>query len=354
MSLHLLCTGYITDDSLSPPSYYSLDNFHSNRVDYFASMICSLQDFEFDGCDFYLSYDINYSRYESVLKSHIRSKLNFKTLNFVSSRLQYFKEWAMASQKIPDYSLNTLLLANLDHAYIAKDIEPWNVFISDFNAIDNVNIGAITHWQEFMSDPGVVRPSNIGHNKTLFLNQIEYPVGTTIVRTSFFKSWWEKDFVGDKRIVRPDNPFGPSVRFAPKIEHAIPKTELFRHLDGYGHIGIDSKYASAVRPCCTTKDDEIKHTNWSYSDDNATAFDLPSSIHENGYHYLLNLNSRRFLPLISLSSFRLAGIGFFSFLMAAIETFWLYPEMRISVKKSLDSTLSKFKHSVKYLFIDNH
>ena len=67
------------------------------------------------------------------------------------------------------------------------------------------------------------------------------------------------------KIVRPDNPFGPSVPLKNILE-LTPSTELFRHLDGYGHVGIPPGVAGAFRSCCTIDNMKINHTNWNYGD----------------------------------------------------------------------------------------
>jgi hypothetical protein len=76
-----------------------------------------------------------------------------------------------------------------------------------------------------------------------------------------FKEWWQSDFTNGKKFVRPDNPFGPSVSFISAPVY-IPNREFFRHLDGYGHVGIKSKSASSLAPCCVMKGSEIIHKTW--------------------------------------------------------------------------------------------
>jgi hypothetical protein len=131
-----------------------------------------------------------------------------------------------------------LLQANDDHAVVCQNSNYLIEYMNDFYEETNLNIAALTHFPEMQTLISSQDKSSFMNHEGLQSGPIHYAIGTQLVRCSFFKSWWVKGKIKDDTyIFRPDNPFGESVIFNP-TEMLIPRMELFRHMDGYGHIGM--------------------------------------------------------------------------------------------------------------------
>ena len=136
---------------------------------------------------------------------------------------------------------------------------------------------------------------------------IPTPVGVLLLKPELFKKWWEEDFTCGLKIVSPENPFGPSVKMHFGMSF-IPRREIFRHLDGYSHVGIANQIYKVLPPTIRVKkiDNEIKIVNepWNISTNylemnNLQNFDLmhssPTNSKTDNFKILLiKISSRRF------------------------------------------------------------
>jgi len=146
-------------------------------------------------------------------------------------------EWEKVSQGYSDTDI-ILLQANDDHAVVCQDPNYFSEFSNVFDREKSFKIAALTHFPEMQTLISIRKKGFDSGLKELQSGPIHYAIGTQLVRASFFKSWWQKGIINDDTyIFRPDNPFGQSVVFEP-TQMLIPKMEIFRHMDGYGHIGM--------------------------------------------------------------------------------------------------------------------
>ena len=220
-------------------------------------------------------YDDNNIKYREVVEDFIRRKFSKTRIRIYSHRLEYFSQWHEAGKNIPFDVEFILLMNNLDHVFVPESNEYFMQFLRFLKTREENVIGCILHWPEFISGIGTkIFTHLVGEGENIFVNKTVATYGTTIIKPSFFRSWWEKDFTDGSRIVRPDNPFGHSVMFnwAP---HYITSREFFRHLDGYGHVGITAPQAGPLKPCCLYLNGEIVHTDWVRGFDKGSIADLP-------------------------------------------------------------------------------
>lgn len=259
--VHLLVSVFITNKSLQgivkPISYSS----SSSRLDEFLTTMHSMSQLGFESCDFYLEFDEIYKEYSPLVLRWLKEI--YPSARFYSHRLSTFIEWQQAEKNIPKHNKLILLQTNFDHPYIAEIPECFFQFCGQIDALSNRAIGNITHWPEAISS--LMNPWRKHNNNyvrgSVYIDECEEVIGTCLVTRQLFNEWWTNDFTNGAKIIRPDNPFGPGVRFL-TAQSVTPKIELFRHMDGYGNVFIKSPWAQGIRPCCIFKNGDIIHTDW--------------------------------------------------------------------------------------------
>jgi hypothetical protein len=357
MANFMLMSGYLTNSSLTSPQFYNLQNFSHSKLDQLLSTLCSLKGLDLDYADFYLDYDSQNIEYKSLVERFIAINFKETKIRIFPFRLEYFRQWQIAAKSIPNAVKVILLMNNLDHIFMPNEDKNFIEFIKFLEDQEDDAIGGIMHWQEFITSIGTrkVKGSNI--SIPIFSNETYYTSGTTLVKTKFFKSWWEQDFTNGQRIVRPDNPFGPYVNFNWSKRY-IPSREFFRHLDGYGHVGISAPHANVLRPCCQLVNGEIVHSDWSLGFERSEFADLPygrplsinlrekSSIsYFQTRDYLINSNSHYFSFLRSIQLIEPKKLKDYCVAILILISFLKYAYMREAFKRNFFS----YKH-YKYRF----
>lgn len=268
-------SGYLTNDSLTPPKYYNLSHFPYSKIDQFLSTLHTLKKLNLATADFYLAYDNEHEKYNQLIADFIRVNFRGTQCRFYQFRLETFAQWQEAGELIPQEATTILLMNNLDHVFVPSDNKYFKEFIDFLESREEDAIGGIMHWQETITAIGTKRLKKLNTRDPIFYNKTYYTSGTTVVKPGFFKSWWVNDFTGGQRIVRPDNPFGPYVNFD-WCNRYIPSREFFRHLDGYGHAGVSASQAQYLRPCCRLLHHGIHHTDWVVGFKENNFADLPA------------------------------------------------------------------------------
>jgi hypothetical protein len=184
------------------------------------------------------NYDMDYVEFWNFIK--------IKTFqSIVNPRLERYTDWKKVSDEIKSDCV--LLMANHDHAFLHDDGVLFQEFV-DFISKQPIGcLGAVTHWPEYMSTSKLETTTQQIGGLPILETKANEVIGTVLVRRETFQSWFLEDFTNGSKFVRPDNPFGPSVEIRER-QMFIPPFEFFRHLDGYGHIGINSNYTSNLRP----------------------------------------------------------------------------------------------------------
>ena len=296
--IHLILSVYLTDTALTPLGFYGKNiSSTQNKVDQFISTIHSISKIEFNSADIYFDCDDSYKKFTPLIEKFIQLKIPQAKIH--TFRMEYFKDWQKSARNIPDEADLVLLKTNHDHVFIPPIEDEFRIFANSVSAFEGNWIGEISHWPESLGNLRNGKWEKTLDNKVYTFNSLaNHTIGTCLIPKKFYKSWWESDFTEGKRIVRPDNPFGPWVHF-PATKRIVPNMEFFRHLDGYGHAKVNAPIASAIRSCCKINSNQIIHEDWTTGHFiiNSGKFELPIS------PSYLNLNSTKIgLDVILLAS----------------------------------------------------
>ena len=260
--IHLLVSVYLTNELIQAPNYYGINPKTTySKVDQFLSTVHSISKIEFSSAEVNFDVSADYIQYLGVLSKFIEETIKPDRMNI--GRFENFNDWKTASLRIPEDTDMVLLKTNHDHVFIQENQERFQRFIQFLSTNKEFYLGEVTHWPEAIGNfnKGRWRRPKEASLDSVYETTATKTIGTCLVQFEFFKSWWFVDFTSGSRIVRPDNPFGPGVTF-PAVTRYIPMQEFFRHLDGYGHVNVNSPHAAPLRPCCILRNNEINHTDW--------------------------------------------------------------------------------------------
>jgi hypothetical protein len=248
----LLVSVFITNKALSAPANlgHSRTGSPLERLEIFLTSLRSWAELDLKNPHFFIELDDNFVEYQSVIASLIESKFENPVIRW--SRLLHFEDWALISSALVKQGADLItLIANDDHVYVHTDSQPFENFCSEVlelsRADDGRGLGDLTHF------PGPIRTLSLHSNfdqesgatkRALKVTTIH---GCCLVTPILFAEWWSFDFTEGKRIPRPDNPFGPSVQFAP-ADVLVPRVEIFRHIDGIGDGTRISRKYNVLRP----------------------------------------------------------------------------------------------------------
>jgi hypothetical protein len=274
----LLVSVFITNKSLNPSGNigHSRTGSPFERLEIFLTSLRSWSRLGLDDCYFFIELDEDFVEYRNLIALEIES--NFIDPHVKWHRLLYFQDWSAISSILLGQRPDLItLMANDDHSYVHADPQSFQDFCWEILELSQKNqgrgLGDLTHF------PGPIRTlafnSTFGTKKgdskrSLIATTIH---GTCVVTPNLFGEWWEEDFTEGKRIPRPDNPFGPSVEFAP-ANVLIPSVEIHRHLDGIGCGTRISRKYNVLRPSCRIFENEpsgrgieawkVVESQWSY------------------------------------------------------------------------------------------
>ncbi len=240
---HLLMTCLVTN--LRRDGSQSLED----RVEMLYRTLRSLSTLPIDSASFYIEFGsdviLDLSRLEKACQS-ITSDYKLQT-----KRLETFKEWREATHSLLKNNLSSVLLLTYeDHEYVRADNQ-------EFNALQNAlikdslehsgmkTIAILSHFPEIQiqcdSWQAIGFHGKVGSFAVVPANT---PIGCLLVRPKILAGWFETDFTAGKKIVSTENYFGPSVLDG-RVVTLVPRQELFRHIDGYEHVGLKSQNRNA-------------------------------------------------------------------------------------------------------------
>lgn len=253
-SLSLLLTAFLTDSRIQPADYYG-ELPASNKVDQLSTTIHSLTALDFSQTFFFIESDTGYKEYDRAIEDFTLRR--FPQGEFSNHRLDEFQQWHSAIGQL--HSDWTLLASNHDHPFIGSS-EDWRNFL-DLMDSSELDIAQISHWTESLGWRSLRWDQSMAEGLEMGFYATEM-IGTILVRTSFLRSLFAQDFTNGTKFVRPDNPFGPSISFDRSFI-VLPRTEFFRHLDGYGHVGLTAKFSSYLRPeVSLSPNGSVQRTEW--------------------------------------------------------------------------------------------
>lgn len=328
VQVHLLMSVYLTNKSLTSNKKTPTDSTYSSRLNQFLSTVHSMSRLNTASQDFYILIDDEFANEKNVVLSWLRTI--FPQARIYNFRLQSFLEWKEAARRIPETSQMVFLQTNFDHPYIATKPEALDEFCEQLIKLGERVIGEITHWPEALANLAISwggLQSNLQDSK-IFIGKCKQTIGTCLVTKTLFHEWWEKDFTNNSIIIRPDNPFGPNVTFHEAV-YAVPKIELFRHMDGYGHVYIASPWAQGFRPCCKVIDQTVRHAEWIYGTfdtslaSESVSIDLPNV--PNSYQTNLSQSYERFFNLVLVASAHRINLR----VINELKSHYLEPEFRL-------------------------
>jgi hypothetical protein len=238
MKIHLLMTCFITDSRIQPSGYYQIEE--ADKISQVLSTLNSLRKIKFSSSEIRIALDYPYEEHQTILRA--AAEVWHPEADFFSTRLEDFEGWRAAIGRIPSDTEWVLIMANHDHVFIQEDSVQLVNYLELVWSEGVSTIAHISHWTEALgwrslkSNPS--RPKGLG---LWFLSS--ETIGTVAVQLGELKSWFAEDFTLGAKFVRPDNPFGPSVTVS-NSNQSLPMVEFFRHLDGYGHVGLTAQYAS--------------------------------------------------------------------------------------------------------------
>ncbi len=271
--VHLIVTVFLTDLGLMPVGFYGENVSPSqNKVNQFLTTLHTLSQFSISSSEFHVAFSGKYNEMTNLVNARIRSL--FPNSEMSNNRFESFNDWEESARKVPIDAEFILLFSNHDHVYLGEDPRNFDLFVNNLRIQKDCKMGLITHWPEVIGSPSIFLHKKNGRSYLIDLK--DSAIGTVLIKKDFYVDWWVKDFTFGARIVRPDNPFGPSVTFRP-VPVLVPGVELFRHLDGYGHVGITAEIAAPLRTCCEVLNGLIVHEDWSRGNFLASSqtYDLP-------------------------------------------------------------------------------
>jgi hypothetical protein len=248
----LLVSVFITNKSLNPAGDlgHSRNGNSLERLEIFLSSLESWSKFQTSSPYFFIELDDEFVCYRDLVASEITKSFIDPKVEW--RRLLYYKEWFEISKIFTEQNVDLItLIANDDHAYVHTESKPFQDFSKEVLALSTNNkgraIGDLTHFPgsiRMLSYYSTFHPKKGTVPRT---QKVETIHGCCLVTPKLFSEWWESDFTNGKRIPRPDNPFGPSVQFAPALA-LTPTVEIMRHMDGYGEGSRISRKYNLLRP----------------------------------------------------------------------------------------------------------
>jgi len=245
--VHLIYTSLVTEKRLKIHKE-AKNNGQRKRIDLFLSAIKSLEKLPIISADFFIEFDETTSYYQEAVMNII-DKMNFPK-NIYNKRLSKYEEWKKNSEQNIDNSL-ILLLTYDDHTFIDSSIDEFNYLLENVKIIEEYLqqpiYGCLSHFPE--SHGSIPFAKALGRYKNINgvpIVPCAIPIGAIILSSISYKKWWETDFTNGSKIVSPENPFGPSVSRNDSWQ-IFPRNELFRHMDGYSHVGILNRPYGVLR-----------------------------------------------------------------------------------------------------------
>jgi hypothetical protein len=236
------------------------------RTDLFLSTIKSFEKLPIEMAEFHIEFDESTENKKDVILTEIRN-LPFTT-EVHNFRFEKYEHWKNHSDSIKNIENLILLLTYDDHIFIDSNIDEV-AFLAE-NIIDIESklkksvYGTLSHFPECH---GLI-PFAKAIGKYHVINSVPVvpcaiPIGAVIVSPKSYSKWWVRDFTYGSKIVSPENPFGPSVMDADSWQ-IFPRSEIFRHMDGYSHVRINSRPYGILNPnYIINEDNKVSHIPFS-------------------------------------------------------------------------------------------
>lgn len=227
-----------------------------DRFDIFLFSLIKNSKLPISSASFFLQLDSEFQVHRNTLHELIKD--NFHNVKIEDERLEYYVDWiaAINDSSVVDSDL-ILLITYDDHAYIDSNEAEFqtlaqNTFLAQAEQAAPV-YGCLSHFPEFISSIPIYKSAKMLKNfRDHLIVPSRKPLGAVLLTPDTLQQWFANDLWLNNRIVAPENYFGPSIVTNDGLG-LIPRRELFRHLDGYSHVGLEgfgyvSKSDSTSKP----------------------------------------------------------------------------------------------------------
>ncbi len=179
------------------------------------------------------------AEHQEELADYIRSIFSLNKLTFSPKRNVYQTEWKeQIEREIFSQTDNCIFfLCNDDHIYLGdKQQELWQIdrLLNDVPPTQTASCYP-SHWPELLNlaykGQGIEEKGFVHFGLHNNCDSVQF------VTQSVLRSWWFDHEYGQTMLPRSDY-FDASVQPCSVMTCYVPKTELFRHFDGYGHCGV--------------------------------------------------------------------------------------------------------------------
>lgn len=213
-----------------------------NRLLQLFETLESLRYLKPDSAEFHISFGADVKFDEEKLRSTLAQIC--PNYEYQDSRLETFQDWQEVAKQVSKNNVEALLLLSYeDHKFIQTGIDEFNhlkTLITELNSHSSTEkyISVLSHFPE----------AQIQANFWLMLDVLQdvsdrksyplpTPIGVFLTTPKIFQAMFASDFTNGSKIVSTENYFGPSVSRG-DLCNVVPRTEIFRHLDGYAHVGL--------------------------------------------------------------------------------------------------------------------
>lgn len=206
------------------------------------STIESLRGAPIESAQFFLEFDDTTSWSRREIERQIKSLPFDCKVHF--SRLESFEDWRLAARAGASTSAeNIMLFTNEDHVHVQPDFSELLFHIDLLSKVQSANQNSVIFLplSHFPETHALIPISTFTRTSLSFedvpLVPCQIAAGPIVVGKKQFLDFWQEDFTGGMPFVGLENPRGLSLRL--RNAFALPpRSELFRHLDSYGHIGV--------------------------------------------------------------------------------------------------------------------
>lgn len=213
-----------------------------NRAEYLLRTLRSLRKLGLDSASFCISVSNELEEYLAQVSEEAFGVA--KRSRFKSERLEYFADWREELDYLRGLDPDLVLLITYeDHALVhgsTSEFEALSQILSEKafmqEGIDLISV--LSHFPE--AHIQVDSWNAVGFSKKIGGRNVVptvTPIGCALMRPDTLNKWFEHDFSMGYKLVAPENYFGPSVVDGGCFS-VVPNEELFRHLDGYGHVRL--------------------------------------------------------------------------------------------------------------------
>lgn len=251
MKVHLIFSNIITEKRLWTNNTVSVADSR-NRPSMAYSTIESLRGAPIQSAQFFLEFDETTSWSRRAIERQIRSLPFNSEVHF--ARLVSFEDWRSAARASESTSAeNIMLFTNEDHVHVQPDFSELMFHIDLLAKAQSANLDRVitlplSHYPETHALIPISTFSGTGLSfEEVPLVPCQIAAGPIVVGKQQFLDFWQEDFTGGMPFVGLENPRGPSLRFVNGFA-LPPRSELFRHLDSYGHIGLAEWPFNPVSP----------------------------------------------------------------------------------------------------------